>query len=137
MLTTGLIFFFVAHIAPLSSIIIFATLGLPGLILFLAALLFYNLTVEVDDTEVRFAFGIGLIRKNYPLSDIAACQPVRNRALYGWGIHLTPHGWLYNVSGLDAVEIEFGNGKKIRLGTDEPAQLARAIDAALSVKEEA
>lgn len=46
---------------------------------------------------------------------------------YGWGIHLTPHGWLYNVSGSDAVEIRMKTGKKYRIGTDVPEELERAI----------
>lgn len=129
--------YFVAPRDALTGFVWTVAVALPLAIMGLVTLLFYRLTVEVDDTELRFRFGIGLIRKRYPVADIIACRPVKNRVLYGWGIKLTPHGWLYNVSGLDAVEIEFGNGKKIRLGTDEPAQLTRAIEAALGVKEEA
>ena len=36
-------------------------------------------------------------------------------------------GWLYNVSGLDAVEIETSDGDVIRLGTDEPNQLSSVL----------
>jgi hypothetical protein len=53
---------------------------------------------------------------------------VRNRWYYGWGIRITPRGWLYNVSGLDAVELALKNGKCVRIGSDEPHALARAID---------
>lgn len=53
---------------------------------------------------------------------------MRNKWWYGWGIRLTPHGWLYNVSGLDAVELHLTGGRKVRLGTAEPAQLSRAIN---------
>ena len=94
-----------------------------------AALLFYNLTVEIDATHLTFRFGIGLIRKRVPLAEIVAVQPVHNSWLYGWGIHRTPHGWLYNVSGWEAVEITLTSGKRFRLGTDEPRRLAQAIQA--------
>ena len=45
---------------------------------------------------------------------------------------LTPHDWLYNVSGLDAVEIVRISGKKFRVGTDEPRALVAALKAAMS-----
>ena len=93
--------------------------------------LFYNLTVVIDDEHLRIAFGIGLIRKCFPLDQIDSCLPVRNSWFYGWGIRLTPHGWLYNVSGLDAVELKMKSGKTCRIGTDEPAVLAAALREAL------
>ena len=95
-----------------------------------AALLFYNLTVEIDATHLTFRFGIGLIRKRVPLAEIDEAKPVRNSWWYGWGIHRTPHGWLYNVSGREAVEITRTSGQRLRLGTDEPRRLAQAIQAA-------
>ena len=94
------------------------------------ALLFYALTVEIDGTYLTFRFGIGLIRKRIPLAEIVAVRPVRNSWLYGWGIHRTPHGWLYNVSGWEAVEITLASGKRFRLGTDEPRRLAQILLAA-------
>ncbi|MEJ2284164.1 MAG: hypothetical protein P8X85_11275 [Desulfobacterales bacterium] len=42
---------------------------------------------------------------------------------YGRNIRLTPHGWLFNVSGLHAVEIPLRSGKKYRMGTDDPEGL--------------
>src|SRR5256886_7235989 len=39
-----------------------------------------------------------VIRKRVPMAEIAGCEPIRIRWWYGWGIHLTPYGWLYNVS---------------------------------------
>ena len=55
---------------------------------------------------------------------------MRNLWYYGWGIRYTPHGWLFNVSGLDAVELELKNGRTWRVGTDEPVELLAAIQAA-------
>ncbi len=77
------------------------------------------------------SFGIGLIKKKVPLAQIIACEPIRIRWRYGWGIHLTPYGWLYNVSGLDAVAITLRTGRKFALGTDDPHGLAAAIHAAI------
>ncbi|MBN1444814.1 MAG: hypothetical protein JW957_01740 [Candidatus Omnitrophica bacterium] len=92
--------------------------------------LFYNLTVTMDEECLKIRFGIGLIRKRFPLKDIASCRRVRNSWYYGWGIHLTPHGWLYNVSGFDAVEVVTKAGKKYRIGTDVPAELEHAVHCA-------
>jgi len=55
---------------------------------------------------------------------------VHNHWYYGRGIKLTPHGWLFNVSGFDAVEIQLKNGRKYRIGTDEPDALLAAIESA-------
>jgi len=88
---------------------------------------FYSLTVTISETHLEVRFGRGLIRKKFRLQDIKSCQAVRNSWYYGWGIRLTPHGWLYNVSGLSALEIELNNGKTYRIGTDVPSELERAI----------
>jgi len=92
--------------------------------------LFASLTVVVGDAAVFVRFGPGLIRRSFALTDIRAVRTVRNRWYYGWGIRLLPRGWLYNVSGLDAVEIELADGRAHRIGTDEPEALAAAIQQA-------
>lgn len=105
--------------------------GLIVLFLIAVALLFINLTVTVDGKAVRIAFGVGLIRKNFPLDEIESVRAVRNSFWYGWGIRLTPHGWLFNVSGFDAVELQLRNGRRVRIGTDEPERLCETIRARL------
>jgi hypothetical protein len=89
--------------------------------------LFWALTVEVTDTDLVLKFGVGLIRKKFALSSIVNAAAVRNRWYFGWGIRLLPRGWLFNVSGLDAVEIEMSDGSAHRIGTDQPQELLRAI----------
>ncbi|MDG4551903.1 MAG: hypothetical protein P9F19_01735 [Candidatus Contendobacter sp.] len=93
-------------------------------------LLFGTLTVEIDETHLRFRFGIGLIRKSIPLAEIVEARPVRTTWADGWGIHYTARGWLYNVSGWEAVEITLVSGQRLRLGTDEPQHLTQALLAA-------
>lgn len=103
-----------------------------GMLLLVAVMLLMGtLTVEVDDASVRVSFGVGLIRKSFRLDEIASVRPVRNRWWWGWGIRLIPGGWLYNVSGLDAVELVLKNRKIFRIGTDEPRVLADFIQARL------
>lgn len=86
-----------------------------------------RLTVEVDDVRVTARFGLPFVRFRWPLAGIASVREVENRWWYGWGIRRTPHGWLYNVAGLAAVEVVFRDGRKVRLGSDDPGGLARAI----------
>lgn len=103
-------------------------------VLLASFLLFYDLTVEVNDEFIRLRFGIGLIRKKFRLADVVKCAPVRNRWWMGWGIHGWPgrnRGWLFNVSGWDAVELKLKSGVTYRIGTDEPQQLAEFIKAKL------
>ena len=115
-------------VGTLTGVQLIAVLGPALMAVFLT--LFYALTVEIDAIHLRFRFGIGLICKQIPLAEIADAQPVRNTWLYGWGIHRTQHGWLYHMSGREAVEITLTPGQRLRLGTDEPRRLAHALQAA-------
>jgi len=99
-------------------------------ILIVAGLLFYQLEVQVADGELRLRFGVGLVRRRFALADIRAAQAVRNRWLHGWGIHRLARGWIYNVNGWEAVEIELADGSAHRIGTDEPGALLAALERA-------
>lgn len=102
-----------------------------ALVFLAVAWLFNGLTVRVTDETVSAAFGPGLIARRIPLRDVEDARVVRNHWWYGWGIRLTPHGWLFNIAGLDAVEVTFRGGKHFRIGTDEPEALVDAIQARL------
>lgn len=108
---------------PISTGILFVLAGF--------LVLFGSLSVEIRGGLLECRFGVGLIRRRIPLSEIRDARATRNRWWYGWGIRLTPHGWLWNVSGLDAVEIDLSDGRKFRIGTDRPRELADALRAAI------
>ncbi len=97
-----------------------------------ALVLFSSLTVVIWEEELEARFGPGPIRKRVKLDEIESWQVVKNHWYYGWGIRLTPHGVLYNVSGFDAVEIKLRTGKKFRIGTDVPQELEEAIRQAIN-----
>ena len=101
-------------------------------LLALGLLAYATLTVDVDAENVRVRFGIGLIRKSIPLSDIARCEIVRTPSWWGWGMHWTPSGWLYNVSGRAAVRLEMVSQRPVMIGSDEAERLKAAIDAQLA-----
>jgi hypothetical protein len=103
------------------------------LIFIVCLFIFYKLTIIIDDTHLTFSMGIGLISKSYPLSDIKSCTPLKNSVLWGVGVHMTPSGWLYNVSGLSSVELSFKNRKaKILIGTDRPDEVVEAVRAKIN-----
>ena len=66
------------------------------------------------------------------LSEIQEAEATRSSFFCGWGIHLTPRGWLYNVSSFQAVAVRLKSGKGFLLGTDEPEQLLAALRHAIS-----
>jgi hypothetical protein len=103
-----------------------------SIILLLCLVLFYKLRITIEDGTLCASFGLGLIRKRVRLAEIVECEPIRIRWWYGWGIHLTPRGWLYNVSGFDAVAITLRDGGKFALGTNDPSGLTTALRAAIS-----
>jgi hypothetical protein len=98
-----------------------------SIVLLVCLVLFYRLKITIEDETLCASFGSGIIRKRVRLADIVGCEPIRIRWWFGWGIHMTPFGWLYNVSGFDAVAITLRDGRKIALGTDDLHGLVDAI----------
>lgn len=84
------------------------------------AVLFSSLTVEVNDKELRWYFGPGLWTYRLPLEEIKDVAVVRNQWWNGFGIRMARGFRLYNVSGLDAVELRVGPDDVRRIGTDDP-----------------
>jgi hypothetical protein len=98
-------------------------------VLVVAYALFATLTVEVAAGEVRVRFGVGIIRKSIAISDIRRCDLVRARIRWGWGLHWTPSGWLYNGSGREVVRLDLRGERAIMVGSDDAPALHRAIEA--------
>jgi hypothetical protein len=88
------------------------------------------LTVRIQGEDLQVRFGLGWPRKTVPLTEIAAVEVTRTTFLEGWGLHRTRRGWLYNVSGFDAVLLRLTNGRSMMVGTDEPRRLKAAIERA-------
>lgn len=103
-------------------------LYLAVVMLVLVAWVLSSLTIEVNDHEVVSYFGPGFWRKRIPLGDIANAARATSSPAEGWGIRVTPRGMLYNVSGLDDVEITLASGERFRLGTDDSDNLVAALE---------
>ena len=95
-------------------------------------LLFYCLRTTVTDKDVTVVFGIGMVRKTILLDDIEQCEPKKKQFVLGWGLRYRWDYTLWNVSGLDSVELTFKNkNRKFRIGTDQPDELCEAINKAI------
>lgn len=113
-----------------TPLVIGLLLGMLVLMLLLGVT-FGTLTIDVNPRRVRGWFGPGWIWREIPVDQISRVSVVENRWYWGWGIRRTPHGWMFNIDGLEAVELELSNGKKFRFGSEEPQTLAIAIKKAL------
>ena len=124
------------------TVYILGALGLVGWLVAIVGLeilglyLFRSLTVVLDSQSLSFWFGPGFWRKGVVVTEIESVSEVRNHWYNGWGIRYFiarggRRGWLYNVSGFDAVEFKMKSGKYFRIGTDKPSDLARAVRSAL------
>jgi hypothetical protein len=101
------------------------------IMLIAVAIVFYSLTAEFDGNELRWYFGPGVWTYRLALDEIRDVAVVRNHWWNGFGIRTAPGFRLYNVSGLDAVELQLKSGDIRRIGTDDPQGLAAALKAAL------
>lgn len=101
-------------------------------IFLLGIAIFGKLTVSIDQSEFRIRFGwLGWPGKTVPVSEIVGAIPTKTAPISGWGIRITTRGWLYNVSGRNAVIVATDDGKQFLVGSDEPVKLADAINGSL------
>ena len=97
-------------------------------IAFIILLLFFKLTISVDDKYVKFSFGIGIIRGKFLLADIESCT-AKSYVSLGWGIRYRPGIVIYNVSGNKAIELIVRSKRnKIWLGTNKPEEFVKFIN---------
>ena len=96
-------------------------------ILALTGYLFSSLTVRVDERHLRWHFGPGFWKKSIDRREIVAVAPAQFKWWHGYGIRITPRGWLYRVSGYNAVGVTLASGKTIFIGTDTADDLAAAL----------
>ena len=121
------VFFRVALVGV--SVPMFAALAI---MLVVSLVTFTSLHCDVDSEQFRARFGIfGWPGKCVPLADIAGALPTRTAIISGFGIRVTTRGWLYSVSGRDAVIVGMRVGKQFLIGTDEVIALAEAINQSL------
>jgi hypothetical protein len=117
----------------------FALSGVFTLILVLhtlvIALFWYaRLDVQVNATELTVRFRpFHLKPRHIPLASITDARARQYSALGeygGWGIRMGVHGWAYNVSGDDGVQLTLADGRRILIGSRRSGELEAAIRSA-------
>lgn len=108
-----------------------------GAVIITLTLLFYQLTVSINDDRIQLTYGIGIIRITKDIQQIESVEITRTPWYYGLGIRLSPLGLIYNIQSLKAVKIEHSNNGKTKtffIGTPEPEAVKKAIEKHLFLK---
>ena len=98
---------------------------------FFIASLFYKLRVLVNESGIHLIYGIGLVKIHLKPDCVKSVRMVKNPWYYGMGIRIIPRGTLYNIQGIDAVEIIYEDGRRermVRIGSDEVHILKAFLD---------
>ena len=119
---------FIAVFSTLSLEAITTTQYAVLMALIIASVFFYKLTVVVDRGVIVVSFGQGMISRTIRVRDLASCRVVKVPWYWGFGIRLTPSGWMYNVVGTRAVEVTYKSGKKFIIGSSEAETLCEVIE---------
>ena len=75
------------------------------LVFIIIILLFYKLTIIINEDKIEAIFGVGLLKKSIKLNDIQSIENYKIPWYVGIGIRLTSKGWLWNVSTGNAILI--------------------------------
>ena len=110
-----------------------------GVLMFVLALSFRELTVSDESDRLRIGFGpLPLFRRHVLYAEIERVEQARSTLLDGWGIHLSlSGGWVWNLWGFDCVAVWYSKGtktKKVRIGTDDPVGLAAFLNERIAQK---
>lgn len=114
---------------PVVAIVVILVVPAAVAILFWAAKL--QTMVCKDGLYVRF-FPFYMKFKRFAFEDISEYYARKYRPIWeygGWGIRYTfRNGKAYNIRGNKGLQIVFKNGKKLLIGSQNPQELAEAID---------
>ena len=93
----------------------------------LVTLLFFSLTIGIDEQKLRWYFGFGIISKDVELSQIVETSAYKTKWYQGIGIRMLSDGWLYNASVGQAIKITLADRKNIYLGCKNVDALQQAL----------
>jgi hypothetical protein len=126
-------FIFLAAILPISatedeaSAAVTAAMAAFSIAIVIVVIVFSRLEVSVSGGRIVASFGFGRPHREIEISDVVAVRQVRNSWMQGWGVRKISDGWMYNVWGLDAVEVDLTSGKVFRIGTNDAENLLAVI----------
>ncbi|PCK32608.1 hypothetical protein [Pseudoalteromonas piscicida] len=138
------IWLFLAFIASFTVLAIYLTGSNLAFVAFLVilslvAFIFYGLTIQVDKQQQTLSwwFGPSVAKMTLQFDDIEFVQPVTNSLRHGIGMRISTDGWVYTVAGFDALEVVMKDGTKYRLGTNDQANLVKAMESKLKKEKSA
>ena len=106
-------------------------IALPLLLLVLAGLCLVKLTVRVDSAGIHYQYVPFINRwRHWPWSEFRQVAPRTYSPLgdySGWGLRGLPGNLAYNVWGTAGLQLVFGSGNRLLLGTQQPAELHRVL----------
>lgn len=118
--------FLAMRVSALSGVITLSAAAAMAILL----VLFSSMTVEITDDELTWYFGPGLWKRGIAIAKIVDAIPMQTKWYWGYGIKFFgPDRWLYNVSGLEAIEIQLKSGGWVRIGTDDATRLLQTLKA--------
>jgi hypothetical protein len=95
---------------------------------------FYSFTIQIAGGELNIWFGIGVGKKSFAINDIRSNELVKMPWYYFWGIKSIPGSWMYSIApGGKALELDFMDGGKIRLGIHRSTKIVKKIEALMRV----
>ncbi len=109
--------------------------GVEAMILFILAVIvlmnYLTQTVEVRPDKIEVRFGPGIFHRSIGLERIYNLCVSEISPEERLGVRFLTSSWMYAVAGKKAVEIVLEDDRQLRIGSDEPVELARAIEKAL------
>ncbi len=101
-----------------------------SLIFVVILLLFFKLTITIDETKITASFGIGLIKKSIDLDllDLQSTNQIKTPWYFGIGMRVTKYGILYNTKPGMAIKLNYKNSEKAFLiGTDNFEEIKKVL----------
>ena len=89
-----------------------------------------DLHVTVTPGWLHLRYTPFFVNKHIPRAELASFEAIRYQFwLAGYGIHYVPirYGWVYNVSGLDGIQLRLVSGKRMLIGTRRPQEFMNAL----------
>ena len=101
-----------------------------ALIFVVLLLLFFKLTITIDENKITASFGIGLIKKSIKLDmlDLQVTNEIKTPWYFGIGMRVTKYGILYNTKPGMAIKLNYKNSEKAFLiGTDNFEEIKKVL----------
>jgi hypothetical protein len=112
---------------PMLKPITLSSLGIIFVVLAAINYAFLSLTIDVKDAQLSWYFGPGFFFRQLAVSDVTSAKAVQIPYWSELGAKCRPGNCVYAVNWGDAVQLGRKTGEPIRLGTNDPTGLIKAL----------